>query len=247
MTILEATPDITKLPPLERSKYSFLDLANFVARADNNEILIETPDLRQAGFLVKPFWETPGDLEGDCYGEYIVEHPDFNLMVRRGVLDCLLKAQAKLPSNWQIVLKAGFRPLEVQLSVLQAFINENKKQYPSWNDEKHLDYARLFVADPEIVCPAHTTGGAIDIDIIDIDTCESIEMGCPINTNSETAFIFSEKNTAIQHHNRMTLLEAMLDGGFAPNVNEWWHFQYGETYWAAFYGQEQTLYDIIPR
>ena len=54
MTILEATPDITKLPPLERSKYSFLDLANFVARADNNEILIETPDLRQAGFLVKP-------------------------------------------------------------------------------------------------------------------------------------------------------------------------------------------------
>ena len=45
--------------------------------------------------------------------------------------------------------------------------------------------------------------------------------------------------------NRMTLLNAMLSAGFAPNPHEWWHYQYGETYWAAFYGHESTLYDLI--
>jgi D-alanyl-D-alanine dipeptidase len=42
----------------------------------------------------------------------------------------------------------------------------------------------------------------------------------------------------------MILLDAMLDAGFAPNVQEWWHYQYGETYWAAFYGETTTLYDV---
>jgi D-alanyl-D-alanine dipeptidase len=70
-------------------------------------------------------------------------------------------------------------------------------------------------------------------------------MGCPPNTDNELSFLHNDMITEAQHQNRMTLLEAMLEAGFAPNPFEWWHFQYGETYWAAFYGEKQTKYDSI--
>ena len=103
----------------------------------------------------------------------------------------------------------------------------------------------MFVADPTVVCPPHVTGGAVDVDVRDRKTDEYIDMGCPPNTDSEISFIHNDALTAAKYKNRMTLLNAMLSAGFAPNPHEWWHYQYGESYWAAFYGHESTLYDLI--
>ena len=245
MTIPEATVETVGLSSRDRSRHSFYALTASVARKETGEPFTPTSMLREAGFLIEPFWETPHDVEGDCYGAYIEQHPDFTLITRRGVYERLRHASSLLPGHWNIVLKAGFRPLEVQTSVLQAFIEESRVQHPSWSDEEHLAHARLFVADPNVVCPPHTTGGAVDVDIKDKNTGQYIDMGCPINTDDEIAFLHSDQLTSAQYENRMTLLDAMLAAGFAPNVNEWWHYQYGETYWAAFYGHDETIYDSV--
>ncbi len=245
MIIPKATTEVIGLETLTRSQYDFRTLARGIARKDTSEPLIGAEALTRAGFVLAPFWETPGDTEGECYAPYITKHPRFELSVRVGVFERLKRAATKLPDEWQIVLKAGFRPYEVQIAVLHAFMDESRARHPSWSNEQHLAQARTFVADPRLVCPPHVTGGAVDVDVRHRGTGKYIDMGCPPNTDSEVSFLHSDLLTPEQYDNRIVLLKAMLAAGFAPNVYEWWHYQYGETYWAAFYGHKTTLYDVI--
>lgn len=245
MTITEATANTLNLSVLERSYQSFELLAGMIERRESNETLVRRDQLETEGLSTQPFWETPGDMEGDTYREYISIHPEFDLTVRMGVFERLKKATRLLPGDWQMVIKAGFRPYAVQLAVLEAFLEQSRQTHPERNETQHLQHARTFVADPSIVCPAHTTGGAVDVDIKNTETGEYIDMGCPPNTDDERAFLHSDLISSVQHKNRMILLDAMLAVGFAPNPHEWWHYQYGETYWAAFYGHKTTLYDIL--
>lgn len=245
MNIQIASSDTVELPVLERSAYSFRAIASQVIRNDVGEKLVAASQLEKAGFSIEPFWEAQDDLEGECYKAYIAKNPDFTLSVREGVATRLTKAASLLPSHWQIVIKAGYRPLEVQLSLLEAMQNESRRKFPNRTNAEHLEHARTFVADPRIVCPPHTTGGAIDILLRDRRTGEDVDMGCAPNTDTDEAFLFSDVISTAARENRKQLLQAILAAGFAPNVNEWWHYQYGETYWAAFYGHKQTQYDLL--
>ena len=244
MIVPEATIQTLELDLRSRARYSYRSLADLVGRRETNESFVSSADLREAGFLLEPFWATPGDLEGDEYQSYIKKYPDFELMVRQDVCNRLIEAQTQLPTDWQIVLKAGFRPLDVQTALLDAFIAKSRTDHPDWTDDQHLAHARTFVSDPQLVRPPHTTGGAVDIDVRSRKTGELIDFDCPPNTDDETAFLFSDQITDTGRANRMVLLDAMLAAGFAPNPHEWWHYQYGETYWAAFYGESMTLYDM---
>lgn len=245
MTIQDAETSTLTLEPIVRSQYKFKKRTAHIERIENKEALVSQAAIEAAGFECRPFWDTPGDLEGDCYGPYRQKHPEFSLMVREGVLEQLIQAQASLPSHWRIILKAGYRPYSVQLDILNVLMAEAERRHPEWSAERCLEHARLFVSDPRLVCPPHVTGGAVDIDILDTETGEMVDMGCPPNTDNEVAYLHSDLLSSEQRKNRNTLLAAMLDADFAPLVTEWWHYQYGETYWAAFYGHKSTKYDVI--
>nr|WP_272876316.1 M15 family metallopeptidase [Allochromatium tepidum] len=47
-----------------------------------------------------------------------------------------------------------------------------------------------------------------------------------------------------QAHRRLLLL-AMLQAGFAPMPSEWWHYSYGDCYWAAYAQQPQAIYGQV--
>lgn len=246
MEIIDATRGDERLSLRERSMRSFFKLSRQVDRRETgNEPLVGEEELRACGFLVQPFWLEVDDVEGACYQTYREAHPEFELQVRRGVADRLVEARQSLPDSWRFVLKAGFRPLEVQYEVLEAFVRESRRVQPEWSEEAHLAHARTFVADPSILPPPHTTGGAVDIEIYDTSTGSMIDMGGNINQDSDVSFLHYPEVSPTQQHHRMVLLDAMMSVGFAPNPYEWWHFQYGEAYWAAFYGHEATLYDVI--
>jgi len=240
-----AAPETRNLPVVERSAYDFRELARLVPRQESHEPLVNQTFLESKGIICDPFWDATHDLEGDSYRSYIKIHPDFSLSVRAEVAERLLRAQQTLPTGWQLVLKAGFRPYDVQLAVFEAFIDKARTNHPQWSEHDTREYVRLYVSDPSVVCPPHVTGGAIDVDVRDKATNLLIDMGCSPNTDGDVAHLYYDDLTEEQKRNRMTLLNAMLAAGFAPFASEWWHFQYGETYWAAFYGRPFAQYDLI--
>lgn len=245
MTIPEADTSVYEATVIERSRFSFDQLANKVAKTDNGERIVFQGELQSMGLICDPFWDTSNNREGDCHNDYIVSHPNFSLGLRQGVADRLLIAQKLLPPHWKIVLKSGFRPIEVQTHLLRSFINESKEKNPEWSDAKLLSNARIFVADPKVCCPPHVTGGAVDVEVFDNLTGKYVDMGCTSNAGKEIAYLHHPSLTRSQYDNRQKLLDVMLKAEFAPVASEWWHFQHGETYWAAFYGHQTTKYDLI--
>lgn len=243
--IHEATEEDMRSSDLaKRATYSLVDFAKSIARYDNGEALVAQAVIEAQGLRCEPFWNTPDDLEGREYQSYIASHPGFSLQLRQDVVARLVRAQSLLPTGWKLVLKAGYRPYEVQVGLLDALIAEVSGEHAQWSRAEILAHARTYVSDPKVVCPPHVTGGAVDLDVLD-GSGMPVDMGCPPNTDSEIAFLFSDKISEDAQQNRRKLFDAMVAAGFAPLAAEWWHYQYGETLWAAFYGHASTKYDLI--
>ncbi|HVV26086.1 MAG TPA: M15 family metallopeptidase [Candidatus Saccharimonadales bacterium] len=232
------------LAPAQRSRFSFRRAAQTIRTIENNEELVYLADQANVPFLLAPFWEDNGDLEGGAYQVYIANHPHFGLAVRRSVYVRLREVAGCLPHGWKLVLKAGLRPLAVQNALLEKLVNKIMRDHPQWSFDQALARARLFVADPSLKIPPHCTGAAIDIEVCDAEG-ETVDMGCPPNTDSELAYTHSDLLSPHQRANRGILLEAMLAAGFANLAYEWWHFSYGDAYWAAFYNRPTAIYGIV--
>ena len=210
-----------------------------------NESLVWQSELESRGIVCDPFWNHPDPFEGNFYHAYIAVHPEFSLGVRQTVADMLVAAQEKLPADWQLVLRAGYRPLAVQRALFEAFRQDTAKKHPDWSSAAVLEYARTYVSDPASAISPHCTGGAVDVDVRSKSTDTLIDFGTPINTTSPKSHIDAKDLTPEQTANRKILHDAMLSAGFAPLASEWWHFQYGEQLWAAYYKQESPIYGIL--
>ncbi|MDO8335705.1 MAG: M15 family metallopeptidase [Candidatus Saccharibacteria bacterium] len=210
-----------------------------------NEPLV--PITTKADILVEPIWNYPiDDFEGPLYLEYISKNPTYtNILVRETVAKKLQRAAKNVPEKYQLILRAGHRPIEVQYKLLemvkQSYIQDN----PHASGAESLAFARKYVADPSIKLPPHCCGAAIDMDMIDTTTGQLVDFGCPMNTDGEIAHVYSEQISASQANNREILREALLDAGFAPNPNEWWHFSYGDQNWVNFYDKPNAIYGLI--
>ena len=97
-----------------------------------------------------------------------------------------------------------------------------------------------FIADPKF-CPPHSTGGAVDLVPYNLDSGKELEMGSPINEIDEKAALFCPDISPEAKANRAMLLEMMLGEELAPMCTEWWHYSYGDAYWAAIYDKNRIL------
>lgn len=197
--------------------------------------------------LVEPIWEKPIDeFEGTLYQEYIRENPNYDkLLVRPKVARMLQKAAKSLPEQYRLVIRAGHRPIEVQYKLLEMVKNSYKKDTPNASEDAALEFARTYVADPSVKHPPHCCGAAVDVDLVDRKTGSLVDFGCPVNTDGEIAHVYTDKIDVEQKNNREILRRAMLDAGFAPNPNEWWHFSFGDNNWANYYIQPNAIYGLV--
>lgn len=236
---------LRSLSRIERNRYSYRLLSQSVPIAECGEELVPVRPSPRHRLQVQPFWQDAGDLEGSAYRRYISRHPTFTLAVRRTVLQRLHQASRQLPPSWQLRVRASYRPLSVQYELLAKLCAKILAEHPQLTPERVLEQARLYVSDPALLCPPHTTGAAVDIDVFDSAANRLVAMGCRVNTDSPLAFTHARNISAAARQNRVILLNAMLQAGFANLTHEWWHFSYGDQYWAAFYGKDAALYNMI--
>lgn len=70
----------------------------------------------------------------------------------------------------------------------------------------------------------HTRGSTVDLTLVDLKSGKEIDMGSTYDFFGEESHPFYTKITKKQQENRLYLRKIMLENGFSPYDNEWWHF-----------------------
>jgi len=170
------------------------------------------------------------------------------LFVRKSVADKLIRIQDQL-EEMAFKIWDPWRSREVQNNIYQIIWKDLQAGHPDWDDEKLRFEVGVFATaatDPNII-PPHATGGAVDLTLVDSDGRE-LSMGTGFDHFGPEAQMFYFDNIepiAEISANRRLLRDAMLEEDFSYYNDEWWHFDYGNQFWAALKGYEVAIYGEI--
>ncbi len=179
-------------------------------------------------------------------GEILV-YIDKDFMVRKTVAEKLSLARKFLPVGYKLFVNSAWRSLELQKEYYDKTFAKIKKQNPGWSSVKIKKLTDKFVAPLEII-PPHSTGGAVDVSILDVSG-RKINMGTKIGQDYDLdkTKTNSQKISKTAKRNRKLLVKAMEAAGFINYPLEWWHWSYGDRYWAAVLDKKYSIYKSIKK
>lgn len=192
-----------------------------VNSTDNNEKIISLRNIDEKIVIDDTKSDVGNDSELFCYA-------------RESVSKKLIEALSYLEDGYTLCIKEAYRPLSLQKSFFDDAAKYYRSQYPFKNDDEIYKLTCQFVAPLKVA--GHVTGGAVDLTLL--KNGKEIDMGSRFNetpmepqnlpyTNSPYISKTAEKNRTI-------LINAMKKAGFINYPTEWWHFSYGDCYWAYF-------------
>jgi D-alanyl-D-alanine dipeptidase len=158
----------------------------------------------------------------------------------------LVDAAARLPGELGLLVVEGYRSPKDQAAIIDSYTGRLRAEHPSATDETILQLSSRFVA-PLDVAP-HVAGAAIDVTLVD-RTGEPLDMGTPIDAIPEDtadAGYFEATNISSEaRRNRSILASALGHAGFVNYPTEWWHWSYGDRYWALRANAQHALYGPV--
>lgn len=173
------------------------------------------------------------------FPELLVDHRksgDSNsyFKLRKTLILKLVEVQKSLPDGFRFLIIEGHRPLSLQKEYFDEYSKELKNLHPDWDTEKIHRETSKFVAPPENI-PPHSTGGAVDLTLVDQNGKE-VDMGTILNADPESSnnrcYTEAENLSDICKDNRKILIDILSTAGFVNYPTEWWHWSYGDRYWA---------------
>ncbi|MER7582875.1 M15 family metallopeptidase [Kitasatospora sp. NPDC097691] len=163
--------------------------------------------------------------------------------LRPAVLDRLLDAQAQLPDGLRLLFVEGYRPPELQSRYFDEYAAELRAANPGWPDDRIRSAASRYVSPPEIA--PHSAGAAVDLTLVDADGRE-LDLGTRVNASPEESagacYTDADGIGAQARANRRLLGEVLTGAGLVNYPTEWWHWSYGDRYWALATGAPAALY-----
>ncbi len=167
--------------------------------------------------------------------------------VRASVAEKLLRARSLLPRGIDFYIKEGYRSPKQQRCSYEKVTDYIRKAYPKMNEQNILGETNKLCAPPEVA--SHPTGGALDVTLLDKESGTELFLGTeynavPIETCNAT-FLDAENISAQEKGLRDILRIAMESAGFICYPPEWWHWSYGDKYWAVVTGADHALYGPI--
>ena len=164
-------------------------------------------------------------------------------LIRKNVADKLLKAQSNLPKGIKFKIIEGYRPVSVQRKLFKEQLKKLKDKHPHWTKTRLYQEVALFVA-PWDNTPPHSTGGAIDLTLMDKKGKE-LDMGTNLNSGYDGTCYTAAKVSQKVRHNRKILIKALSEEDFVNYPAEWWHWSYGDRYWAFAKKKPCSIYGSV--
>ncbi|MPY63864.1 M15 family metallopeptidase [Streptomyces spongiae] len=163
--------------------------------------------------------------------------------LREQVLARLLKAQDVLPDGIRLLFVEGYRPPALQRHYFESYADELRAANPDWSPARVHAAASRYVSPPEIA--PHSAGAAVDLTLVSADGRE-LDMGTRVNASpeeSDGACYMDAANVGQEARaNRRVLSDALTATGLVNYPTEWWHWSYGDRYWALATGAAGALY-----
>lgn len=198
-------------------------------------------DLRsEKGIAFGPSPERPDNV---CYTK-----------MRKTVYEKLCEAQSLLPKGVRFCLYEGWRSLTLQRELFTEMYENNRENFPEMGDEE-LFFETMKLVSPVTLpngtlnIPPHSTGAAIDVYLID-DEGALLDMGMPIDQWSfDIGALLSQTDSSHispdARANREIMSAALSKAGFINYPTEYWHWSYGDRYWAYYKEASHALYGPV--
>lgn len=175
--------------------------------------------------------------------------------VRKTVYDKLKEAQALLPKGLTLCLYEGYRSLELQQRLFQVRYENLRKINPTMSHEQLFMETTKFVSpvinlDGSKNIPAHSTGGAIDVALLD-QKGNAVDMGLALDKTFQDADgSLSKTDSQVISEEakeyRKIMNKALQAVGFVNYPTEYWHWSYGDRYWAHQTNHKYAIYGSAP-
>lgn len=165
---------------------------------------------------------------------------------RKRVGEMLVTAQSYLPNGICLLVKECYRPMSVQKKFWDNYSALLRRRNPSWSEDQIYDECSKLNAPLEVA--PHTTGGAVDLTLIDRNE-NWLDMGTEFNASPHetdgATYTKAENISDKARTNREILNVAMSRAGFINYPTEWWHWSYGDKYWALMTNKPNAIYGSV--
>lgn len=247
------------------TKVGFQNLEFYGGYPDQPFDPIKSEDLiivaqRPHSLVTKPFPEPvvainkiPIQENNDPIVDISVEAPEIAvrespMYARKTVVEMLKQAQSLLPDGYRLFVRIAGRSLDVQRKMYWELYEKISKEHPEWPKSQIRRELNKYLAPPDAKHPpGHTTGGAVDVTIID-PTGKELDMTSTIDGTNDpikTMPTFCKLITPHAAWNRQLLIDAMGAAGFSNYPGEWWHWSYGDSAWAVRFNIDHAPYGAI--
>ena len=173
------------------------------------------------------------------YPELMFAKPHFRYtratFARASLAQRLMEAEEALRTQgFRLAIVEVWRPPHIQRRMYRTSWLWWKERHPEWGDSQLKRVVNRFTApvDNLRVPPPHSTGGAVDLSLADINGVLQ-DMSSPYEPLDPNSFPFAAPRlSAIARANRDRLAEALLRTGLTNYPSEFWHWSYGDQGWA---------------
>ncbi|TDD30041.1 dipeptidase [Kribbella turkmenica] len=161
---------------------------------------------------------------------------------RESVADRLAIADAFLPAGVRLHVVEGLRPIETQHAIYRGYRAELERLHPGSSDHELDELASRFVSPVEVA--PHVAGAAVDLTLIGAHG--PLDLGTPIDATPEQsngACFFDATNLSQEARtNRSLLADVLTAAGLVNYPTEWWHWSFGDRYWAHLETRDHAIY-----
>ncbi|TDD05688.1 dipeptidase [Nonomuraea deserti] len=214
-------------------------------QSPNDVVLISDP--RVASVPVQECGEPLADVRGRLRVDSRMADDDGAYAhLRSGLLDRLEKAEGLLPDGYHLLIVEGYRPIATQRRIFDGYRAELEAAFPDMSPDESYVAASRYVSPVEVA--PHTAGAAVDLTLCAPNGTE-YDMGTQVNDNpeqSDGACYTAAPNISDDARAHRKLLAAALEpAGLVNYPTEWWHWSYGDRYWAMATRASYALYGPI--
>ncbi|NHC23743.1 M15 family metallopeptidase [Nocardioides sp. IC4_145] len=171
-------------------------------------------------------------------------------VVRAGLAERLVRADAALPTGLRLRVLEGHRSAADQQAIIETYAAQLCALHPGIGPADLERLTSRFVA-PLDVAP-HVAGAAVDLTLVDVSVDPAgveLDLGTPIDATPEQSggrcFTAADDIPAAARARRDLLAEVLGAEGLVNYPTEWWHWSHGDRYWALVTGADHALHGPV--